>query len=172
MSCFDNFDLERYILGLCWLVVGRDVRHDVKKELYDLVLKTKNEKHISFLIATSNITEAVYLSSRIIQLSKHPGKIINEINVADFIKTHGKDSTGKIKSEIESGMFNFDVNLEDIHMNIEARLIDIVGDVGKKLHTARSRNDQVATDLKIYTRNAFIDLRVCINGLLNTILNI
>ena len=83
------------------------VRHDVKKELFDLVLKTKEEKNIAFLIATSNITEAVYLSDRIIQLSKHPGKIINEINAADFIKVHGKDSNGKIKSEIESKFREF-----------------------------------------------------------------
>ena len=59
----------------------------------------------------------------------------------------------KIKTEISNNNFNFSVKLEDIHMNIENRLVDLVGDPGKKLHTARSRNDQVATDLKLWLRN-------------------
>ena len=52
-----------------------------------------------------------------------------------------------IREEIERGEFEFKDELEDIHMNIEARLVEKVGEVGDKLHTARSRNDQVATDL-------------------------
>ena len=57
-----------------------------------------------------------------------------------------------ILQQIESGEFVWDEQLEDVHMNIEARLIELVGDAGKKLHTARSRNDQVATDLRLYLR--------------------
>jgi argininosuccinate lyase len=60
----------------------------------------------------------------------------------------------KIEKEIESGKFEFKRELEDIHMNIESRLKEIVGDVAGKLHTARSRNDQVATDFKLYCRSA------------------
>jgi argininosuccinate lyase len=59
-----------------------------------------------------------------------------------------------IGDEISEGKFQFKPELEDIHMNIEARLIEIIGDVGKKLHTARSRNDQVALDIRLYTRDA------------------
>jgi len=59
-----------------------------------------------------------------------------------------------IKEEIEQGSFPFKPELEDIHMNIEARLIEKVGDVGGKLHTARSRNDQVALDIRLFTRDA------------------
>lgn len=55
-----------------------------------------------------------------------------------------------ISKEIENNKFSWSVDLEDVHMNIEARLIEICGDVGKKLHTARSRNDQVATDIRLY----------------------
>ena len=58
----------------------------------------------------------------------------------------------QIKLEISSNEFNFSLELEDIHMNIEKRLIEIIGEAGKKLHTARSRNDQVATDLKLWLR--------------------
>ena len=60
----------------------------------------------------------------------------------------------QIKSEIEAGEFEWLVSREDVHMNIEARLTDIIGDVGKKLHTGRSRNDQVATDIRLYLREA------------------
>src|SRR5262249_9099168 len=55
---------------------------------------------------------------------------------------------------IESGRFPFVLEREDIHMHIEAALIERLGDVGRKLHTARSRNDQVATDVKLWTRDA------------------
>ena len=57
-----------------------------------------------------------------------------------------------ILGEIESGEFDFTIALEDVHMNIEARLTEKIGDAGKRLHTARSRNDQVATDTRLYLR--------------------
>ncbi|MFV1998094.1 MAG: argininosuccinate lyase, partial [Acidiferrobacterales bacterium] len=59
----------------------------------------------------------------------------------------------EIEAEIEAGQFAWSVELEDVHMNIEARLTDQIGDVGKKLHTGRSRNDQVATDIRLYLRD-------------------
>lgn len=58
-----------------------------------------------------------------------------------------------IQAEIESGEFEFRTELEDIHMHIESALIDRLGDVGRKLHTARSRNDQVSTDLRLWSRD-------------------
>ena len=67
-----------------------------------------------------------------------------------------------IESEIESGEFVLRPELEDIHMNIEQALIDRIGDVGRKLHTGRSRNDQVSTDLRLWVRQAIdeIDARL------------
>ena len=59
-----------------------------------------------------------------------------------------------IKEEIKQGKFRFQPELEDIHMNIEARLLEKVGEVGGKLHTARSRNDQVALDMRLFARDA------------------
>ena len=59
-----------------------------------------------------------------------------------------------IAAEIEAGRFPFDAELEDIYMNIEARLTDRIGEAGKRLHTARSRNDQVATDFRLWVRDA------------------
>ena len=57
-----------------------------------------------------------------------------------------------VLNEIETGQFEWLVAREDVHMNIEARLTELIGDIGKKLHTGRSRNDQVATDLRLYLR--------------------
>jgi argininosuccinate lyase len=58
-----------------------------------------------------------------------------------------------IAGDITRGDFNWSLQLEDVHMNIEARLVDRIGETGKKLHTGRSRNDQVATDLRLYLRD-------------------
>jgi argininosuccinate lyase len=60
----------------------------------------------------------------------------------------------QIAAEIEAGTFAWDTALEDIHMNIEARLSERIGDPGRRLHTARSRNDQVATDFRLWVRDA------------------
>jgi argininosuccinate lyase len=65
---------------------------------------------------------------------------------------------GEIRQEIEQGRFPFRTELEDIHMHIERALIDRIGDVGRKLHTARSRNDQVSTDLRLWVRDACDEL--------------
>jgi argininosuccinate lyase len=58
----------------------------------------------------------------------------------------------QIREEIESGRFDWKLELEDVHLNIEARLTQLVGDAGKRLHTGRSRNDQVATDVRLWLR--------------------
>jgi argininosuccinate lyase len=60
----------------------------------------------------------------------------------------------EIRAEIESGAFAWSVAREDVHMNVEARLIEKIGETGKKLHTGRSRNDQVATDIRLWLREA------------------
>jgi len=64
------------------------------------------------------------------------------------------DGLGAVKAEIEQNTFNFSRALEDIHMNIEARLKELIGEPAGRLHTARSRNDQVATDFRLYVRDA------------------
>ncbi len=73
-----------------------------------------------------------------------------------------EQALAKIRQEIEQGQFQFRTELEDIHMHIERALIDRIGDTGRKLHTARSRNDQVATDMRLWVRQAIdrIDRRI------------
>ncbi len=75
------------------------------------------------------------------------------------------EGLSRIKLQIEAGEFEFKIELEDIHMNIEAALIEQIGDVGRKLHTARSRNDQIALDMRLFTRDAIIDALDGIRGL-------
>ena len=64
------------------------------------------------------------------------------------------DGLNRIRGEIQSGSFEFSRKLEDIHMNVEARLAELIGPAAGRLHTARSRNDQVATDFRLYIRDA------------------
>ena len=79
------------------------------------------------------------------------------INAADHASI--QDGMAKITAEIETGAFEWKLDLEDVHLNIEARLTALVGDAGKRLHTGRSRNDQVATDVRLWLRGE-IDLIV------------
>ena len=84
----------------------------------------------------------------------------NIITEADRAAIHkGLD---QIAAEIENGDFVFRKSLEDIHMNIEARLKDLIGEPASRLHTARSRNDQVATDFRLYVRRACDDAMIAI----------
>lgn len=64
----------------------------------------------------------------------------------------------QIQTEIANGEFNWSSALEDVHMNIEARLTELIGDAGKRLHTGRSRNDQIATDVRLYLRHSINDI--------------
>jgi len=76
---------------------------------------------------------------------------------------------GEIREEIAGGTFSFDPNLEDIHMNVEAALTKRIGDAGAKLHTARSRNDQVALDLRLYLRAETGAVQSCLRALQRTL---
>ena len=77
----------------------------------------------------------------------------------------------QIETSIEQGEFDFSAELEDIHMNVEARLTDMIGEPGRKLHTARSRNDQVATDFRLWLRDALDQMDHLLAGLQTSLLN-
>jgi argininosuccinate lyase len=77
----------------------------------------------------------------------------------------------RIGGEIERGEFAWDRAQEDVHMNIEARLIELVGSVGGKLHTGRSRNDQVATDLRLYARRKIGQVRASLESFTGVLLD-
>lgn len=95
----------------------------------------------------------------------HCSMLVSQGIISD---SDGKDileGLDKILGEISDGDFAFDRTLEDIHMNIEARLSDLIGEAAGRLHTARSRNDQVATDLKLWVRDAIDGLDLQLAGL-------
>ncbi len=80
------------------------------------------------------------------------------------------DGLNQINAEIADGQMQWQPELEDIHMHIEARLKELIGDVAGKLHTARSRNDQVATDIRLYLRQNINEVKTLLQGLNQTLL--
>lgn len=82
------------------------------------------------------------------------------------------DGLTEIRKEIETGQFQWKIELEDVHMNIESELTKKIGITGKKLHTGRSRNDQVATDIRLYLRDEIDQVLQVLNKLQHGILSL
>ena len=78
----------------------------------------------------------------------------------------------EILADIEAGKVTFDEKAEDIHMNVETILISRIGDVGKRLHTGRSRNDQVALDIRMYLKEQIVDIKALVKELITVLNNI
>ena len=78
----------------------------------------------------------------------------------------------QIQKEIHNGTFDWRLELEDVHLNIEKRLTTLIGDAGKRLHTARSRNDQIATDVRLYMRASIDDIIKLITAMQLSILDL
>lgn len=79
------------------------------------------------------------------------------------------DGLDKVQAEIDGGTFDFKLNLEDIHMNIEARLKEMIGEAAGRMHTARSRNDQAATAHRLWMRDAVSELQILTQNLCDTL---
>ena len=82
------------------------------------------------------------------------------------------DALAQIREDIEAGKIEFSIESEDIHMNIETILTERIGDTGKKLHTARSRNDQVAVDFRLYLKNETAEIDKLLAGLNEALLKL
>ena len=93
--------------------------------------------------------------------------ILTKEEMQSIVKT-----LNEIKEEVESGKLEISTEYEDIHSFVEATLIDRLGDTGKKLHTGRSRNDQVALDMRLYTRLEVLYTDGLLEELLNTLIKI
>jgi argininosuccinate lyase len=93
--------------------------------------------------------------------------IISEADLSDIQR-----GMAQITSEIEAGAFTWSLDLEDVHLNIEKRLTTLVGDAGKRLHTGRSRNDQVATDIRLYLRDAIDDILLLLKQFQSNLLDL
>ena len=92
------------------------------------------------------------------------------LSSADFAAI--EKGMAQIREEIRGGTFPWSLEYEDVHLNIEHRLTDLVGDAGKRLHTARSRNDQVATDVRLYVRTAIDHVVTLTKDLQRTLLDL
>ncbi len=100
----------------------------------------------------------------------------NALEAASVLSTDDRDAIvrglGAIRSEIEAGEFRWDPALEDVHMNIEARLTELVGEAGKRLHTGRSRNDQVATDVRLWLREGIDAINARLTDLMTRLVDL
>ncbi|CAE6494422.1 Argininosuccinate lyase [Nitrosomonas nitrosa] len=92
------------------------------------------------------------------------------ISQADFSAI--EQGLGQIREEIRNNNFDWQIELEDVHLNIEKRLTALIGDAGKRLHTARSRNDQVATDIRLYLRASIDEIISLIKSMQQVLLDI
>ena len=97
----------------------------------------------------------------------HKVGILTDDEVSDITR-----GLAKISQQIASGELEWSISLEDVHMNIESALVERIGETGKKLHTARSRNDQVATDMRLYLRDEVDDITLKINAVMAALLKL
>ncbi|MCI4000730.1 lyase family protein, partial [Klebsiella pneumoniae] len=93
--------------------------------------------------------------------------VLDEGDLADI-----RRGMAEILEEIRSGKIEWSSDLEDVHMNIERRLTDKIGDAGKRLHTGRSRNDQVATDIRLWLRDQITVIQNLIQNLQTALLDL
>lgn len=100
----------------------------------------------------------------------------NMLSKVGILTTQEADDISKamsqIKKDIENGQFEFDIKDEDVHMSIEKKLTEMIGEAGKKLHTARSRNDQVAVDFRLYVQKQTLYIASLVKMLAKTILTV
>ena len=122
-------------------------------------------------------TESITFDQRLydvdIQGSKAHASMLAKVGVLTDAESDAIISgLDQILGDIEQGSFSWSRTLEDVHMNIETRLTEKIGEVGKKLHTGRSRNDQVATDIRLYLRQGIERLSSEVLALLESILDL
>lgn len=111
------------------------------------------DEFVQAFTASVNFDQRMYAQD--IQGSKAHATMLTEVGVLTEDERDAIISgLNTVQKEIEAGEFKWSVALEDVHMNIESRLTDLIGVTGKKLHTGRSRNDQVATDIRLWLRDS------------------
>ncbi len=137
----------------------------------DQILKNTNAKLLDQFNASVLFDKELYAQD--IKGSIAHSKMLALQNIIT-IDDQEKIETGllQVKDEIEAGTFEWKIELEDVHMAIESRLTEIIGDAGGRLHTARSRNDQVATDFTLYVQDKSIVIKDKLKTLVETFVNI
>ncbi len=122
-------------------------------------------------------TESVSLDHRLCQVDVQAS--IAHARMLASIKVLGDGDAERIEAalkailqDVEAGRIQWSTRLEDVHMNIESELVHRIGELGKKLHTARSRNDQVATDMRLYLRDESVQIRELLEALMHVLLDL
>ncbi|MBR5066632.1 MAG: argininosuccinate lyase, partial [Lachnospiraceae bacterium] len=140
-------------MAILW---GGRFTKDNDKEMFDFNESLSFDKRLYKVDITGSLAHAAMLGKQ---------GIISEEEAADITK-----GLKSILDDIESGSLTFDSKAEDIHSFVEAELIKRIGDTGKKLHTGRSRNDQVALDMKLYTRERIDEISALLKDLTDVII--
>ena len=140
-------------MAILW---GGRFTKDNDKEMFDFNESLSFDKRLYKADITGSLAHAEMLGKQ---------GIISEEEAADITK-----GLKSILEDIETGVLTFDSKAEDIHSFVEAELIKRIGDTGKKLHTGRSRNDQVALDMKLYTRDRIDDISALLKDLIDVII--
>ena len=140
-------------MAILW---GGRFTKDNDKEMFDFNESLSFDKKLYKVDITGSLAHAAMLGKQ---------GIISEEEAADITK-----GLKSILDDIEAGALTFDSEAEDIHSFVEAELIKRIGDTGKKLHTGRSRNDQVALDMKLYTRERIDEISALLKDLTDVII--
>ena len=140
-------------MAILW---GGRFTKDNDKEMFDFNESLSFDKRLYKVDITGSLAHAAMLGKQ---------GIISEEEAADITK-----GLKSILEDIEIGALTFDSKAEDIHSFVEAELIKRIGDTGKKLHTGRSRNDQVALDMKLYTRDRIDEISTLLKDLIDVII--
>ena len=140
-------------MAILW---GGRFTKDNDKEMFDFNESLSFDKKLYKVDITGSLAHAAMLGKQ---------GIISEEEAADITK-----GLKSILDDIEAGVLTFDSKAEDIHSFVEAELIKRIGDTGKKLHTGRSRNDQVALDMKLYTRERIDEISALLKDLIDVII--
>ena len=128
-----------------------DEQSKVGQELWGGRFSEPTDRFVQRFTASEAVDRA--LASYDIAGSRAHASMLEAVGVLTAAEnTAIQEGLARVLAEIEAGAFEWSVEREDVHMNIEARVTELIGDVGKKLHTGRSRNDQVATDMRLYLR--------------------
>ncbi len=147
------------------------VKNKNNKAIWTTRIKGKSSSLFQRVGSSINIDKRLYKEDIMVSII-HVEMLFKQKIISFKVKNKIIYGLDKIKKEISKKKFVFNEKYEDIHMNIEKRLFDIIGDEAGYIHTARSRNDQVLTDLKIWIRSASKEINYNLDKLIKTILKI
>ena len=147
------------------------VKNKNNEAIWNTRIKKKTSSYFQKVGSSLEIDKKLYKED-IMGSIAHVEMLFKQKIISFKIKNKIIYGLNKIENEITKNKFNFNYNYEDIHMNIEKRLFEIIGEEAGYVHTARSRNDQVITDLKLWMKSATKEIDKSLNKLLSSILKL